>query len=349
MTAKAIAAGVRCHRLSVLKGQHHQVDGSGRYLPAAAWARPSPGSSLPVRQAARSGCDQVGLWLNDGVALGTSATTSAEFEPERFETIKVEIADHVCRVTLNRPEALHAFDLRMRREIRATWRALRELDEVRAAVLTASGDRAFCSGIDRGADMTALGGGNLYGTSNNYMYDDPGDDLGPKACDLWKPVIAAVNGICCGGAFYFIAECDIVIASENATFFDPHVTYGMAAVYEPMKMAQRMPLGEILRLTLLGSHERMTAATALRIGLVSEVVPFDELAGAADRLARMIASQPAHAVQGSLRAIWAANDLGRADALALAPAILTTGTSPEALAEGQAAFASGSRIKPRLR
>ena len=278
------------------------------------------------------------------------ADLTVSFEPERFETIRVEIADHVCHVTLDRPEALHAFDDRMRQEVRATWRAMRELDDARVAVLTASGDRAFCAGIDRDVDMPALAGrGSLYGTSNHFMYDDPGNDLGPKACDLWKPVIAAVNGVCCGGAFYLIAESDIIIAAEHATFFDPHVTYGMAAVYEPIKMVQRMPLGEVLRLTLLGSHERMTAQTALRIGLVSEVVPSDKLQEAADRLATIIASQPPEAVQGSLRAIWAANDMGRLDALAMAPSILTTATRPEALAEGQAAFASGERIKPRLR
>ena len=255
----------------------------------------------------------------------------------------------MCKVTLNRPEALNAFDDRMRKEVRATWRALRHIDEVRVVVLRGAGERSFCSGIDRGGEMTALSGDRLYGTSNNFMYDDPGDDLGPKACDLWKPVIAAVNGLCCGGAFYLIAECDIIIAAEHATFFDPHVTYGMTAVYEPIKMAQRMPLGEILRLTLLGAQERMTAQTALRIALVSEVVPYGELDDAADRLATAIAAQPPDAVQGSLRAIWAANDLGRLGALSIAPSILTTGTHAEAMAQGQAAFTSGERIKPRLR
>ncbi len=104
------------------------------------------------------------------------------------------------------------------------------------------------------------------------MYDDPGDDLGPKSCDLWKPVIAAVNGIACGGAFYILAECDIIIAAENATFFDPHVTYGMAAVYEPMKMMYRMGFSDVMRMSLLGAHEVIGAATAERIGLVTEVV-----------------------------------------------------------------------------
>ena len=280
----------------------------------------------------------------------TASEHRVSFEPERFETIRVEVTDHICRVTLDRPEVLNAFDDQMRAEIRSTWRALRTMDDVRVAVVTGAGEKAFCVGIDRGSEMSALeGGAHLYGTSNNYMYDDPGDDMGPKACDLWKPVVAAVNGMCCGGAFYLLAECDIIVAAEHATFFDPHVTYGMTAVFEPVKMAQRMPLGEILRLTLLGSHERMTAQTALRIGLVSEVVGVDELSDTAQRLAADIASQPPDAVQGSLRAIWAANDLGRLDALALASSILAAGTSSSAMAEGQQAFSEGRRIQPRLR
>lgn len=274
----------------------------------------------------------------------------SDFDPATFETINVEIRNNVCWVTLDRPQAMHAFDQQMQDEIRSTWRALRSIDDVHVAVLTATGDRAFCVGIDRTQDMSALeSDGKLYGTSNNFMYDDPGDDLGPKSCDLWKPVVAAVNGVCCGGAFYLIAECDVIIAADHATFFDPHVTYGMPAVYEPMKMLQRMPLGEVLRLTLLGNHERMSAATAHRIGLVSEVVPANELEPTASWVAEAIASQPPVAVQASMRAIWAANDLGRHDALAIAPALLTTGMDPAALAAGQEAFTSGKRIEPRIR
>jgi enoyl-CoA hydratase/carnithine racemase len=267
-----------------------------------------------------------------------------------FHAVDIKIVDHVCWLTLNRPDALNAFDEAMQEEIRTVWRALRSEDDVHVIVVTGSGDRSFCVGIDRGQDFTALDGSeNLYRTSNNFMYDDPGDDLGPKACDLWKPVVAAVNGLCGGGAFYLLAECDVIIASEQATFFDPHVTYGMAAVYEPIKMAQRMPLGEILRLTLLGNYEHMSAATAHRIGLVSEVVPHEGLHDAAAWVAEAIAAQPAVAVQASLRAIWAANDLGRRDALQMAPALLTTGTSPAAMAQGVAAFESGKRIERRVR
>ncbi len=272
------------------------------------------------------------------------------FDPTTFQTITVNFDKNVAWVTLNRPDVLNAFNSQMQDEIRETWLAFRKMDEVHAIVLTGSGEKSFCVGIDRDGEMPALEDNeNLYGTSNNYMYDDPGDDLGPKSCDLWKPVICAVNGMCCGGAFYFLAECDIIVAAEHATFFDPHVTYGMPAIYEPMKMAQRMPLGEILRMTLLGNHERLSAATAHQIGLVSEVVSIGELHERAEWIANAIASQPPVAVQASLRAIWAANDLGRINALDQAPSLLSTGMSKKAMAEGQNLFKSGKRINYQIR
>lgn len=267
------------------------------------------------------------------------------------ETITVEMDGHVAWVTLNRPKAYNAFSPTMQAELKATWQAFRRDDNVRAIVLTAAGEKAFCVGIDRNeAEFTALDEtDSLYGTSNNFMYDDPGDDLGPKACDLWKPVICAVNGMAAGGAFYMLAEADVILAADHATFFDPHVTYGMAAVYEPIKMLQRMPLGEILRLSLLGNHERMSAETAHRIGLVSEVCPADELVERAKWVADAIASQPPVAVQATLRAIWAANDMGRLAALAAAPAILTTGFDRAGMEAGSDSFSSGERIVPRTR
>ena len=280
-------------------------------------------------------------------------TEPDRFHPTSFTTITVEIdeAAKVAVVTLDRPEAYNAFSPTMQEELKSTWRAFRSDDRVNAIVLTAAGDTSFCVGIDRNeAEFTNMAGDSrLYGTSNNFMYDDPGDDLGPKSCDLWKPVICAVNGMACGGAFYMLAESDIIIAADHATFFDPHVTYGMAAVYEPMKMLQYMPLGEVLRMTLLGNHERMSAATAHRIGLVSEVCPADELMERARWVADAIASQPAVGVQASLRSIWTANDLGTKQALSMGPSLLTTGFDMAGMEEGNAAFSSGKRIDPRIR
>ena len=280
-------------------------------------------------------------------------TEPDRFHPTSFTTITVEIdeAAKVAVVTLDRPEAYNAFSPTMQEELKATWRAFRSDDRVNAIVLTAAGDTSFCVGIDRNeAEFTNMAGDSrLYGTSNNFMYDDPGDDLGPKSCDLWKPGICAVNGMACGGAFYMLAESDVIIAADHATFFDPHVTYGMAAVYEPMKMLQYMPLGEVLRMTLLGNHERMSAATAHRIGLVSEVCPADELMERARWVADAIASQPAVGVQASLRSIWTANDLGTKQALSMGPSLLTTGFDMAGMEEGNAAFSSGKRIDPRIR
>lgn len=268
-----------------------------------------------------------------------------------FETIRYEEDGKVAWVTLNRPEKYNAFNYAMQQEMRAVWRSLRTNDDINVAVLTAAGDKAFCSGVDReeGMDDYEERADKPFGTSNEFMYDDPGFDLGPKACDLWKPVICAVNGMACGGAFYMLGEVDIIIAAEHATFFDPHTTFGMAAIFESIHMLQKMPFGEIMRVALTGSHERMTAQRAREIGLVSEVVPGDQLHDAAKWLADAIASQPAAAVQATQRVLWLAREVARSSAIGIAPAIVAVGNKPAAMIEGQQAFSSGKRIEPRFR
>ena len=267
-----------------------------------------------------------------------------------FSTIRYRSDGGVAWVTLNRPDVLNAFNTQMLEELRSVWRAARTDDGVRCIVLDAEGDRAFCTGVDRAEAMGADTGAREFGAVGGpFHFDDPGEWLGPKSNDLWKPVIAAVRGIACGGAFYLLGEVDVIIAAEDATFFDPHVTYGMAAVFESVHMLQRMPLGEVLRMQLTGAHERVSAQRAYEIGLVSEVVGVGDLAGAAERLARVIASQPALAVQATLRTVWAAQDLPRHQALDAGVALVAAGNTPEQLAEGQAVFESGQRVEWRLR
>jgi enoyl-CoA hydratase/carnithine racemase len=212
---------------------------------------------------------------------------------------------------------------------------------VRAVVLTGSGYKAFCTGIDR-----STAGDFSY---DPLTYEDPGRKLGPKSQGLWKPVVAAVNGMACGGAFYLLGEADVVLAASHATFFDPHVTYGMVAAFEPILLLRRMPFGEVLRMALAGAHERIGAERAMAMGFVSEVVPAGELLDAAHRLAGIFASQPPHAVQATLRTLWAARDLPANQATELGNIFLQLGTSQEALLEGQRIFASGTRIEPRIR
>lgn len=268
-----------------------------------------------------------------------------------YETLLYEERGGVAYITLNRPEALNSFDSTMMREVQQMWLSLRADDDVRCAVLTGSGERAFCVGIDRNADDTyvVFERSTLYGTSNNYMYDDPGRFLGPKANDLWKPVICAVNGMACGGAFYMLGEVEFIIASDNATFFDPHVSYGMTACFESMHMLQKMPFGEIMRTALLGASERLSAERAYQIGLVSQVVPFAELHDAADWAATEIAKSPPVAIQGTVRSIWLARELSRMQALDAGKILIRLGSDQKSLYDGQQRFVSGERIKPRTR
>jgi enoyl-CoA hydratase/carnithine racemase len=267
-----------------------------------------------------------------------------------FETVRYDIADGVGWITLNRPEVMNAFDPRMLDELASIWASVRDDDEVRCVVLTGAGDRAFCSGIDRTeipADATAVDAPDP--SDEAFHFDDPGTRLGPKSNEVWKPVIAAVNGIACGGAFYLLGECDILIAADNATFFDPHVTYGMPASFESMLMVGRMPLGELLRMQLTGAAERVSAERAYQVGLVSEVVPLEHLRDAAARLAATIAASPPLAVQATLKAIWTAFEVGRRQGRDLGYSFIAMGMTPESLAEGQQRFASGERVQWRLR
>ena len=247
-------------------------------------------------------------------------------------------------MTLNRPEHYNAFTPTMQAELAGLWHDLKRNDDVRCVVLTGSGEKAFCTGIDRGGIAT----GDDF-DFDPFDYDDPGRQLGPKSNGLWKPVIAAVNGMACGGAFYFLGEVEFIIAADHATFFDPHVTYGMAAVYEPILMSHRMPFGEIMRLSLLGAHERLSAERAREIGLVSEVVPAAELLPRAQQLAREIAEGEPVAVQGSLRSVWLAKELTRTQALRMADIYVGLGNDLDLIAAGQERFAAGKRVDWRVR
>ena len=176
---------------------------------------------------------------------------------DEFETLLYEEDDGVATVTLNRPDVHNAFNQIMQSELRTLWRSLRRHDDVRAVILTGAGEKAFCTGIDR---MESIEEGYLGNkerrekmhnstgpVSTPFQYNDPGVNINPKQNDMWKPVIAAVNGMACGGALYMLGEADIVIAAEHATFFDPHVTYGMVAGFESMHLLQKLPLGRFSR------------------------------------------------------------------------------------------------------
>jgi enoyl-CoA hydratase/carnithine racemase len=221
-----------------------------------------------------------------------------------YETILFDTSDDgIATITLNRPDRLNAFNHLMGAEIRDVWHRVRRDDKVRVVILRAAGDRAFSSGVD------VKEGGWADKSLGPFDWEDPGPSLGPKQNQVWKPMICAVHGIAAGGAFYWLNEADIIICSEDAQFFDPHVTFGLVSAVEPTGMLGRIPLGEIMRMVLLGNDERMSAQTALRISLVSEITSRDKLWDRAHQLAAIIASKPSAAIQGSVKAVWEARDL----------------------------------------
>ena len=220
---------------------------------------------------------------------------------EQFTTIRYETtADRVATITLNRPEVLNAFDRQMCEEVRDAWQRVKADPNVAAVVLRAAGDRAFSAGLDTKKP---------YGQPDDiWNHEDPGELLSPKWQKVWKPVVCAVQGICTPGAFYFLNEADIVICSPDATFFDSHVTFGMVSALEPVGLMRRIGLAETLRIALMGNDERVSAETAQRLGLVTEIVERHTLWARAHEIAAGIAAKPSAATQGTVRAIWESLD-----------------------------------------
>lgn len=229
---------------------------------------------------------------------------------DNLQTLLFEATDGVATITLNRPDRLNAFNRQMVMEFRQLWQKIRHDPEIRVVVLRGAPGRAFCTGVDVREGWRAPGE-----EAAPFDQDDPGEWLGPKSNKVWKPLVVAVHGMAAGGAFYFLNEADIVICSEDATFFDPHLKFGKISAVEPIGALGRIPMQEITRMVLMADAERVTAATALRISLVTEVVAEEALWARANELATAIATRHPVAVQGSIRAIWEAQGVPRQQAL----------------------------------
>ena len=243
-------------------------------------------------------------------------------------TVRFEVSNHVATVELNRPAVINAVNGTMEAELQRVWQAIREDDEVRAVVLSGAGERGFCSGWDR----HSVGDEQLQGrrATNVWSRTDMGELISPKSNGCWKPVIAAVHGIACGGAFYLLGESDIIVASDDAQIFDPHTTFGLTPVFEPALLRLRMPYSEVMRMSLMGNDERISAGRAREFGLVSEVVAHAELLPTAHELADKIAAKPPAAVQGAVYALWQTQSMS-------IPQIQSVGTALCLLGNGAAA------------
>lgn len=219
-----------------------------------------------------------------------------------YETVLLDFdrAARVATATLNRPESLNSFNRTMCEEMREIWHVIKDDEQINAVVLRAAGDRAFSVGLDVKSSYEQ--------PEIVWNHEDPGELLSPKWQKMWKPVVCAVHGMCTAGALYFVNEADVVICSSDATFFDSHVSAGLVSALEPVGLMRRVGLGDTLRMALMGNDERVSADTALRIGLVTEVVPREELWARAHEIASTIAAKPPTATQGTVKAIWESLD-----------------------------------------
>ena len=254
---------------------------------------------------------------------------------ETTDSILFEKSDGVATITLNRPQQYNAFTAAMADELAAAWAEVKSSPDIVCAILTGAGEKAFCTGMDVMAAMAA----DSRETASQSREAAPWFRLTPLQNRCWKPVVLAINGMVNGGGFHFVADCDITICADHATFFDTHVKMGLVAGLEPVGLTRRLPLESVLRLALLGGSERMSAEEALRIGLVGEVVPGAELMTRAREIASKIAKHSPTALARTKQAIWEGLETGLDDAIGNAWRIIGAHNDCPDIAEGGRAFA----------
>ena len=253
-----------------------------------------------------------------------------------YETLIVEKRGRVGWLTFNRPESLNAFNMRMGFELSRAWHQLENDDEVSVIVNTGAG-RAFQTGADM--KETAAAGGMEGRVSSVGDEERPRGGMTARTNDVWKPVIAAVNGACAGGGFHFLVDADIVVASSASFFTDTHTTVGQVSALEPIGLIGRIPFEAIMRLVLLGRHERFGPERAMELGLVGEIFDAETFEDDVQALAEKVASNSPTTMMASKKAIWNALEVGRTQALKYGMAMVREMWDHPDNAEGPMAFA----------
>ncbi len=235
-------------------------------------------------------------------------------KPEDLKHVIYEKKDGVGYVTLNRPEVQNALNARMLLELVSVWEEVRDDGEVQVVILTGAGE-SFMQGrgdvqrVKDSLDADPLPPTRPY----RYSWNTPAS---PKAHYLFKPVIVAVNGLCATSGLEQVSEADIVICSDNATFYDNHVSYA-SIVHSAVALSKRLPYNHVMRMSLMGSHEVLDAKRAYEIGLVTEVTTPEDLMPRATEIAKTIMRNSPIAVQASVEILWHGLSMGLRDAVQL--------------------------------
>lgn len=255
----------------------------------------------------------------------------------QLDTIRYQVEDRVATITFDRPDQLNAVNPQMVRELRHAYAAAEADEAVWTVVVTGAG-RAFCAGADV-AEIPDDG---------RVIYDEPylttypqweaPQEATPPFRTMTKPIIAAVNGLCCGAGLDLVTTGDIAIASERAEFFDPHVSIGLVSGREVVRLARALPLNVAMRMALTGRHERLGAQRAYDLGMISEVVEHDRLMARAYEIAGLVNRNAPLAVRGTRLAIRRGLDLPLQEAEILAEAFRERVVRTDDAKEGPRAF-----------
>ena len=251
-----------------------------------------------------------------------------------YDFLKVERHGPVGWLINNRPDQLNAMNSGMRDEFELAWKELDADPAVRVIVHTGEG-RAFQTGVDVSEIATDGQGFEPYRESMENF------DIRFTAWHnkVWKPVITAINGICAGGGFHWVADADIVIAASDATFFDPHVSVGQVVSVEAIGLMRKMPVEAVMRMAFVGRFERMSAQRAYELGMISQIVdPPERLREEAQALAEKIARNSPAAMAATKRALVGALELGLTDACKAGAAELVSMWGHPDQTEGPLAF-----------
>ncbi len=220
-----------------------------------------------------------------------------------YRGLLVEREGPVGWLIFDRPDVGNAMDAAMLADLPRAWADLDADPDVRVIVNTGNG-----SAFQTGLDVRQLAGDRAALREQSRRTKNADLRISAWHNRVGKPVIAAVNGVCAGGGLHFVTDADIVIAAAEATFLDPHVSIGQASAFELIGLARRGAVEPVMRIGLAGRHERLSAARAYELGIVSEVAP--DVRAAARRLAEKIARHPPETLRLVKQQLWRALELG---------------------------------------
>jgi E-phenylitaconyl-CoA hydratase len=256
------------------------------------------------------------------------------------DSVRYELDDHVATITYNRPEALNAVNGDMRRGLNGAFSRFRDDEDAWVAIVTGAG-RAFCAGGD------LRDGAGSIGEFPGTFWEKPTINSFESGWEIFKPVIAAVNGYCLGYGLTLVTWCDFVIASERAEFGFPEVLLGTPTIVGAIRLPQRVNWQYAMELLLTG--ERIDAARAKEIGLAGWVVPHETLMDEARALAaRLVAAAPL-AARAVKEVAVRSQHLSSLEAIRFGETMRKVAAATDDAAEGARAAAEGRRPEWRGR